>query len=170
MNIRLIWRRDRYLRASDHVSFLTQGYPAARFTEPRENYNHEHNDVVVVDGVQHGDLPQFCDFRYIARVAKVNATVLWSLAQAPGTPKGAIIDTTQLTNLTTLRWQAGTEADLAGYEVVWRDSAATDWTNVISVGNVTTTTIDLAKDNVQFGIRAVDTAGHHSPAATPQPG
>ncbi|HET7503733.1 MAG TPA: M28 family peptidase, partial [Kofleriaceae bacterium] len=53
MRIRHIYRRDRFLRASDHVSFLTQGYPAARFTEPRENYNHEHNDVVVVDGVQH---------------------------------------------------------------------------------------------------------------------
>src|SRR5262249_27398171 len=34
MNVRPIWRRDRYLRASDHVSFETFGYPAARFTEP----------------------------------------------------------------------------------------------------------------------------------------
>ena len=170
MKIWTIWRRDRYLRASDHVSFVSQGYPVGRFTEPRENFNHEHQDVRVENGIQFGDLPEFCDFRYIARVAKVNAAVLWSLAQAPGTPVGAIIDTTQLTNLTTLRWQRGTEPDLAGYEVVWRDSAAPTWTNVIPVGDVDEVTIDLSKDNVQFGIRAVDTAGHRSPAATPQRG
>ena len=126
----------------------------------------------VENGVQFGDLPQFCDFQYIARVAKVNAAVLWSLAQGPGTPTGVFIDTVSLTNLTTLRWQRGTEPDLAGYEVVWRDSAATDWTNVIPVGLPATNqaTIDLAKDNVQFGVRAVDSAGHRSPAATPQRG
>src|SRR5215469_3731625 len=62
MNIRLIWRRDRYLRASDHVSFQGQGYPAARFTEPRENFNHEHQNTQVVNGVQLGDLIQYVDF------------------------------------------------------------------------------------------------------------
>jgi hypothetical protein len=170
MTIWTIWRRDRFLRSSDHVSFVSQGYPVGRFTEPRENFNHEHQDVRVENGIQFGDLAEFCDFRYIARVAKVNAAVLWSLAQAPGTPVNAIIDTTQLTNLTTLRWDRGTEPDLAGYEVVWRDSAAADWTHVIAVGDDTEVTIDLAKDNVQFGIRAVDTAGHRSPAATPRPG
>jgi hypothetical protein len=170
MRIRVIWRRDRYLRGSDHISFLQQGYPAARFTEPRENFNHEHNDVAVVDGVQHGDLPEFCDFAYMARVAKVNAATLWSLAQAPGTPVNAKIITASLTNLTTLTWNQGTEPDLAGYEVLWRETTEPDWTNVIPVGNVTTATIDLAKDNVFFGVRAVDAAGHHSPVASPQPG
>src|SRR6266567_7739424 len=87
MNIRLIWRRDRYLRASDHVSFQGKGYPAARFTEPRENFDHEHQNTQVVNGVQLGDLIQFVDFGYVARVAKVNATALWNLATAPGTPK-----------------------------------------------------------------------------------
>ncbi len=170
MEIWVIWRRDRYLRSSDHVSYLTQGYPAARFTEPRENFNHEHQDVRVENGVQFGDLPEFCDFRYIERVAKVNACALWSLAQGPGTPKGTVIDTTQLTNMTTLRWQRGTEPDLAGYEVVWRDTTQAEWTNVIPVGDVTTVTVDLSKDNVQFGVRAVDTTGHHSPVASPRPG
>jgi Zn-dependent M28 family amino/carboxypeptidase len=170
MRIRVIWRRDRYLRGSDHISFLDQGYPAARFTEPRENFNHEHNDVGVIDGVQHGDLAEFCDFNYMARVAKVNATTLWSLAQAPGTPKNALLLTESLTNLSTLSWDRGTEPDLAGYEVVWRETTAPDWTNVIAVGDVTTITIDLSKDNVFFGVRAVDQAGHRSPVASPQPG
>jgi Zn-dependent M28 family amino/carboxypeptidase len=169
MRVRQIWRRDRYLRGSDHISFLLRGYPAARFTEPRENFAHEHQNVRVEGGVQYGDLIEFCDFDYIARVARVNAAALWSLAQAPGTPKGVVIDTTQLTNATTLRWQAGTEPDLAGYEVVWRETTDPDWTSWRPVGNVTTVTIDLSKDNVFFGVRAVDRDGNRSPAATPLP-
>jgi hypothetical protein len=169
MSIRVVWRRDRYLRGSDHISFLLRGYPAARFTEPRENFNHEHQNVRVENGVQFGDLPEFCDFGYIARVARVNAVTLWSLARGPSTPKGVFIDTTALTNLSTLRWTLGTEPDLAGYEIVWRESTAPDWTHVIDVGKVATATVDLSKDNVQFGVRAVDTAGHRSPAAAPAP-
>jgi Zn-dependent M28 family amino/carboxypeptidase len=170
MDVRVIWRRDRYLRGSDHISFLLRGYPAGRFTEPRENFAHEHQDVRVENGVQYGDLIEFCDFGYIARVARVNAATLWSLAQAPGTPKGVLIATTQLTNESTLRWQPNTEPDLAGYEIVWRDSTAADWTHVIPVGNVTTATVDISKDNVQVGVRAVDRDGHRSPAAAPAPG
>jgi len=170
MKVRVIWRRDRYLRGSDHISFLQRGYPAGRFTEPRENFAHEHQDVRVEDGVQYGDLVQFCDFWYIARVARVNAAALWSLAQAPGTPKGVVIDTTQLTNQTTLRWQPSTAADLSGYEVVWRETTAPDWQHVLRVGNVTSVTIDLSKDNVYFGVRAVDREGHRSPVAAPVPG
>jgi hypothetical protein len=169
MRVRVIWRRDRFLRGSDHIPFLQQGYPAGRLTEPRENFNHEHQDVRVENGVQFGDLPQFVDFAYTTRVAKVNAATLWSLSQAPGTPKGVQIVAAVLTNDTTLRWQRGTEPDLAGYEVVWRETTAPDWTHVIPVGDVTTATIDLAKDNLHFGVRAVDRAGHRSPVAYPQP-
>ena len=159
MKIRVVWRRDRYLRGSDHVSFLRRGYPAARFTEPRENFRLQHQDVRVENGVQYGDLVEFCDFFYIARVARVNAAALWSLAQAPSTPRGVVIDTTQLTNATTLRWQAGTEADLAGYEVLWRESTAPDWTNVAGVGSVTSVTLDISKDNVSSGYaRSTSTA------------
>jgi hypothetical protein len=169
MDVRIIYRRDRYLRGSDHISYLQQAYPAARFTEPNEDFRHQHQDVRVEGGVQFGDLPEFCDFGFIARVAKVNAAALWSLAQGPGTPKNANILTAALTNDTTLRWQRGTEPDLAGYEVVWRETTAPEWTHVIPVGDVTTVTIDLSKDNVFFGVRAVDRDGHRSPVAFPTP-
>jgi Zn-dependent M28 family amino/carboxypeptidase len=173
MNVRVIWRRDRYLRGSDHISFQTQGYPAGRFTEPRENFNHEHQDTRMVDGVQWGDLPEFVDYDYMARVAKVNGAALWSLATAPGTPKGVQIHATAPPNMagintTTLTWNASTEPDLAGYEVVWRETTAPDWTNAAGVGNVTAVTLDISKDNVQFGLRAVDRAGRRSPVAFPQ--
>jgi len=173
MNVRVIWRRDRYLRGSDHISFQTHGYPAARFTEPRENFNHEHRNVSVVDGVQNGDLIQYVDFGYCARVTGVNAAALWALASSPSMPKGLEIHATAPagysgTNLTTLTWNANPEASLAGYEVVMRETSAADWASATGVGNVTTVTLSISKDNVQFGLRAVDTAGHRSPVAFPQ--
>jgi hypothetical protein len=173
MNIRVIWRRDRYLRGSDHLSFQQQGYPAARLTEPRENFNHEHQDVRVENGVQFGDLPQFVDFGYTARVAKVNGAALWALATNPSTPKNLQIHTAPPagfpgTNLTALNWDANPEPDLAGYEVVMRETTAANWTSAIGVGNVTSVTLNISKDNVQFGLRAIDKAGHRSPAAFPQ--
>ena len=173
LNIRVIWRRDRYLRASDHVSFQQQGYPAARFTEPRENFDHEHQNTQVINGVQFGDLMEFMDFDYTARVAKVNGAALWALATAPATPKNVQIHTTPPgtlsgTNLTTLSWNANPEPDLAGYQVVMRETTDADWTSTIDAGNVTSITLDISKDNVQFGLRAVDQAGHLSPVAFPQ--
>lgn len=173
MNIRLIWRRDRFLRSSDHVSFQGQGYPAARFTEPRENFNHEHQNVRVENSVQFGDLIEFVDFDYIARVSRVNAAALWALAASPGTPKNAQIHTAPPgtlsgTNQTTLSWNANPEVNVTGYEVVLRETTESDWTRAIPVGNVTTVTLDISKDNVQMGIRAVDRNGNRSPAAAPQ--
>jgi hypothetical protein len=173
MNIRLIWRRDRYLRASDHVSFQGRGYAAARFTEPRENFNHEHQNTQVVNGVQLGDLIQYVDFSYVARVTGVNAAALWALASSPSTPKGAQIHTNPPvnfagTNLTSLQWNANPEGNLTGYEVVMRETTDSDWTSAIPVGNVTSVTLNISKDNVQFGIRAVDQNGNHSPVAFPQ--
>jgi hypothetical protein len=173
MNVRLIWRRDRYLRGTDSLSFQGHGYAAARFSEPRENFNHEHQNVQVVNGVQFGDLIDFVDFNYIARVAAVNGAALWALASSPSVPKNLQIHTTPPgtlsgTNLTTLSWDANPESNIAGYEVVQRETTVPDWTSAIPVGNVTTVTLDISKDNVQFGLRAVDTDGNRSPVAFPQ--
>jgi Zn-dependent M28 family amino/carboxypeptidase len=170
MTIWLMWRRDRYLRASDHVSYQRQGYPAAVFREPNETFPHEHQDVRVdpTTGVQFGDLIDFDDFSFMQRIARINVATLWSLSQGPGTPKNLQIVAAVLTNDTQLVWDADTDPDLAGYEVVWRETTAPDWTNAIPVGNVTTVTLPLSpKDNFQFGVRAVDKDGHHSPVAFP---
>ncbi|MDQ4085394.1 MAG: M20/M25/M40 family metallo-hydrolase [Actinomycetota bacterium] len=169
MRVRVIYRRDRYLRGGDHIPFLEAGFPAARYTEPHEDYAHQHQDVRIQDGKQYGDLPEFCDFAFITRVAKVNAAALWSLAQGPGTPKNVKILTSRLTNDTELTWAANPETDLAGYDVVWRPTVEDDWTDVIAVGNVTSARVDLSKDNVFFGVRAVDHLNRRSPVAFPVP-
>ncbi|KAJ7911520.1 Zn-dependent exopeptidase [Mycena leptocephala] len=165
MNVQMVTRPDRFLRGGDHESFIAKGYPAVRFTEPNENFAHQHQDVRVVNGVQFGDLIEFCDFQFNARVARVNGVALWSLAQAPGTPKGLTMDTSVLTNNSTLKWTGDPAA--AGYEVLWRASQDMFWTHVIPVGKVTSTTILLSKDNAQFGVRAVGANGFKSPAAFP---
>ncbi|GAA4542853.1 M20/M25/M40 family metallo-hydrolase [Amycolatopsis samaneae] len=167
MNVRVVYRRDRYLRGGDHIPFLEQRYPAARFTEPAENFAHQHQNVRIENGVQFGDLPEFCDFGFIARVARVNGAVLWSLATAPGAPSGAGIRTAALTNATELVWQRSPGA--TGYEVLWRETTAPDWTHRIDVGDVTSAKIDLSKDNVFFGVRAVGADGRRSPVAYPAP-
>lgn len=82
--VQVIYRKDRFLRGGDHLPFLQQGFPAARFTEPHENFAHQHQDVRVQDGVQFGDLIEFCDMDFIMRAGRVNAAAIWSLAQAPG--------------------------------------------------------------------------------------
>lgn len=169
MRVRVIYRRDRYRRGGDHIPFLERAYPAARFTEPAEDFAHQHQDVRVEDGKRYGDLPEFCDFAFTARVARVNAAALWTLAQAPGTPRDARIVTSTLTNATELTWARGDEPDLAGYEIVWRETTDSEWTHVVPAGDVTSHEVDLSKDNVFFGVRAVNRAGLRGPVAFPAP-
>jgi len=169
-NVMLVYRRDRYLRGGDHIPFLERGFAAVRFTEPNENYQHQHQNVRVEGGVQYGDLPQFVDFAYIAQVARVNAVALASLALAPAAPKEVGILTKRLTNDTDLQWSANTEPDVAGYEIVWRETTSPVWTHARMVGNVTTyTMIGMSKDNYFFGVRAVDRDGNRSPVTYPKP-
>jgi hypothetical protein len=169
MKVDLIWRRDRYLRGGDHAPFLNAGYPAVRFTEPAENFKHQHQNVRVEGGAQYGDLPEFVDFTYIAQVARVNAAALAALALAPAAPRGVQIDTIKLENDTTLHWDANPEPDLAGYRVVWRETTAPLWQNHKDVGLVTRVTLPVSKDNVVLGVQAIDKDGNVSVATYPTP-
>ncbi len=166
----LVYRRDRYGRGGDHIPFLERGYAAVRFCEPNENFNHQHQNVRTEKGVVYGDLPEFVDYAYVAQVARLNAAALAALARAPARPKKVNFATQRQAYDTELQWAANTEPDLAGYEVVWRDTTATLWTNARFVGNVNSYTVKgLSKDNYLFGVRAVDRAGHRSPVSYPRP-
>jgi hypothetical protein len=167
--VTIINRRDRYLRGGDHAPFLDRGYAAVRFTEPNEDFDHQHQNVRTEGGKQIGDLAQFVDFDYVAKVARVNAAALASLALAPAVPGKVRIITAKLDNHTELAWAPNTEPDLAGYRVVWRDTTAPLWQGSKYVGNVTTITMPQSKDNVLFGVQAVDKDGNVSPAAYPLP-
>ena len=165
----LVFRRDRYLRGGDHLSFNEQGYAAVRFTEFRENYNHQHQNVRTENGIEYGDLPKFVDYDYVANVARLNAATLASLASAPAPPANVRLLTKELQNDSTLVWEPSPGGLATGYEVLWRDTAASDWQHAKAVGNVTKATLPMSKDNVIFAVRAVDAKGHRSLAVVPVP-
>ena len=166
----VIYRRDRYGRGGDHIPFLERGYAAVRFTEPDEDYAHQHQNVRVENGKQFGDLPEYVDYEYNANATRVNLIALASIANAPAKPKNVGIVTGRLTNDTDLKWEANTDADIAGYEVVYRETSSPEWTGVIPAGNVTTFTAKgMSKDNYFFGVRAVDKNGNRSPVVYPRP-
>jgi hypothetical protein len=175
----LIYRRDRYLRGGDHTSFNQEGYAAIRFTEWRENFNHQHQNVRVENGIEYGDLPKFVDFNYVANVARLNAATLASLARAPAPPRDAKIETKKLDNNTELKWTPS--ARDAEDEILWRATDAAEWNLVPkthvksrtdeSVGNSEqrSATVDMSKDNVIFAVRAADANGHKSLPVAPTP-
>ncbi|MDQ3313654.1 MAG: M28 family metallopeptidase [Verrucomicrobiota bacterium] len=170
MTVNIVYRRDRYLRGGDHSPFLDAGFPAVRLTEPNEDFRHQHQDLRSENGVQMGDLPEFCDFEYIANVARVNAAALGSLALAPAVPQDVKVEIKELTNSTTLVWRANTEPNLAGYKILWRETTAPLWQQSIPAGNATQFTVPkVSKDNFLFGVCAVDEEGNVSPAVYPAP-
>lgn len=163
----LIFRLDRYLRGGDHYSFNQQGFAAVRFTEFREDFNRQHQNVRTEKGIEYGDLPKFVNFDYVAAVARLNTATLASLALAPAPPANVRLETANLENDSTLVWEPTHGA--SGYEVLWRATSAPDWEHAQAVGNVTRTTVKLSKDNVIFAVRAMDNEGHRSLPVVPVP-
>jgi hypothetical protein len=165
----LEFRLDRYLRGGDHISFNEAGFAAVRFSEYRENYTRQHQNVRTENGMEYGDLPEHVDFDYVANVARVNAATLASLAAAPGTPQNVKIETRELVNDSTLTWDAPADGRATGYVVLWRATSAPDWEQSQQVGKVTRVTLPISKDNVIFGVQAVDEGGHRSETIVPAP-
>lgn len=167
--VSVVQRRDRYLRGGDHMPFLQRGYAALRFTEPNEDFAHQHQDLRKENGKVYGDLPEFNDYDYIAKVARVNGAALASLALAPAAPRDVKVLTDKLTNDSSFVWAPNGEPDLAGYRIVWRATDAGDWQGARFVGKVTEATVKLSKDNYFFGVQAVDKDGNVSVATYPTP-
>lgn len=167
----LEFRRDRFLRGGDHSSFNQEGFPAVRFTEWREDFHHQHQNVRTENGVEYGDLLKFVDFDYVARVARLNTATMAVLASAPPPPDKVRIVTRELDNNSTLHWADGPGAPSGtAYEVVWRETGASQWQRVFPVkAGETSVTLPVSKDNVIFGVRAVDAGGHRSVAVVPMP-
>lgn len=182
----LVLRRDRFLRGGDHTSFNQQGFAAVRFTEWREDYNHQHQNVRTEKGIEYGDLLKFVDFRYVQHVAQLNAAALATWADAPPPPVNVHILTHSLDNSTTLEWDSGAGAPPdTQYEILWRETSSALWERSASARLFAAAdpaasaspqrparfrvTLPISKDNVIFGVRAVDSAGHRSPAVVPWP-
>ncbi len=163
----LVFRLDRFLRGGDHYSFNQQGFAGVRFTEFREDYNHQHQNVRTENGIEYGDLPKFVNFDYVAEVARLNAASLASLAAGPAPPARVKMLTKELENDTHLTWEPS--AGAASYEVVWRATSSPDWEHVQTVAGATSAVLKVSKDNVIFGVRAVVGNGHRSLPVAPEP-
>ncbi|GIV61483.1 MAG: aminopeptidase [Rhodothermaceae bacterium] len=171
MNVRLIYRRDRFLRGGDHTAFSERGFAAVRMTEPNEAFTRQHQDVRTEGGIAYGDVPDMVDYGYIADVARINLAGLVNLAMAPPPPRQVGIWAQGLSVDTRLVWEppASTER-VAGYYVLVRETTAPVWEKKIFVGNVTDVTLEgVSKDDYFFGVQAVDAAGHESEIVFPRP-
>ncbi len=167
MHLEPVYRSDRFLRGGDQESFSGQGFPAVRYVEAHENFDHQHQNVRVKNGVQYGDLSRFMDFEYLARMTQLNVAALATLATAPAVPRAQMLNR-ELGYDTTLQWKP--VPDAAAYELLWRATSEPTWTHVRNVGNVTSATLTgVSKDDWIVGVRALDAAGHASVAAYPEP-
>ena len=166
----LIFRRDRFLRGGDHTAFNEEGFAGVRFTEYREDFNHQHQNVRTENGIEYGDVLKFVDFSYVANVARVNAATLASLASAPAPPANVRIDTRGLTNDTTLTWEAAPGGLTRQYQILWRNADQPYWQHAMNAPAASTSvTLPISKDNVMFALRSIDAKGHASLPVVPRP-
>ena len=169
LDVKLVYRRDRFLRGGDQTSFQLQGFTAVRLTEMNEDFTHQHQDLRTEKGIVYGDLPEFADYNYIQKVARMNLSVLANLASAPAAPESVGVTTSGLTNNTTLKWQTPKIGKKpAGYYILMRETTSPFWERKTFVtGNETT--LDYSKDNYFFAVQSVDADGHESLPIYPKP-
>lgn len=166
--VTLVFRRDRYGRGGDHIPFLQRGYPAVRFTEPNEDFTRQHQKVREENGIRYGDVFEMADPAYIAQVARVNASALASLALAPASPANVRFKSGRQEYDTYLTWDKNREPDVAGYQIVWRETYQPFWQRSVFVGDVTEYVLKrLSKDDYFFAVQAVDRDGNASVPAFP---
>jgi len=166
LEVKLIYRNDRFLRGGDHSSFVGQGFPSVRLTEYFENYDHQHQDVRVENNKQYGDLPEFIDYNYLKRNVAANIAVLASLAKAASKPEKVEVMVKELTNSTSLQWEKPKSGTPAGYYILVRETDSPVWQKKIFTKELSIK-IPLSKDNYIFAVQAVNQSGNLSVPVIP---
>ncbi len=166
MNPMMIYRLDRFGRGGHHRPFNDLGFAGIRIMEAHENYNRQHQDIRVEDGIEYGDVVEGVNFDYAKKLTAVNAINMASLAWAPPAPKnveiGGIVEPSAK-----LRWDK-VEGDIAGYKIYWRETTEAQWQYSRFVGDVNEFTLDgIVIDNFFFGVAAVGKDGHESVVVFP---
>ena len=160
--IRMIFRIDRYGRGGDHYPFYKAGLPAVRFTEPLEDYHHQHQTPRTENGIEYGDFEKYLNFTFMGDVARDNAEALRQLAQAPAAPTN-----TKLTGAVTpdskVSWSAEDNPERAGFEILWRETTDPRWTVYDFTASPGETVLKgVSTDNHFFAVRAVGKNGARS--------
>jgi Zn-dependent M28 family amino/carboxypeptidase len=168
LDIKLVYRNDRFLRGGDHTPFSQNGFTAIRFCEMNENFDHQHQTVRKENGIQYGDLPEFMDFEYLKKVACSNLATLSNLAWSPKAPINVGIEVKELSNFSTLVWNKPEGKSVYGYTILIRETSATHWEKTIFVKD-TKAEIPYSKDNYLFSVQSIDELGHASLPVFPMP-
>ncbi len=168
MEVKLIYRSDRFLRGGDQTPFMRNGFTAVRMSEMNENFLHQHENVRVENGIQYGDLPEFMDFEYLRKVSAVNLSSAASLANSAGMPQEVRIDLRGLTNKSVLNWKAPLHGKVKGYYVLMRETSSPMWEKKFFTTE-TTISLPYSKDNYFFAVQSVSETGEESLAVFPSP-
>jgi hypothetical protein len=160
--IRMIFRIDRYGRGGDHYPFYKAGLPAVRFTEPLEDYNHQHQTPRTENGIEYGDFEKYLNYAFMGNVARDNAEVLRQLAMAPAPPtnarlKGAVTPDAKVS------WAAEEDPERAGFEILWRETTDPRWQVYDFAASAGETVLKgVSTDNHFFAVRSVGKNGARS--------
>ena len=168
IEVKLIYRSDRFLRGGDQTPFLRNGFTAIRMSEMNENFYHQHENVRMEDGIQYGDLPEFMDFEYLRKVSAVNLAATASLANSAGVPEEVKIDVRGLSNKSILLWNAPAIGKVKGYYVLMRETSESMWEKKFFTTE-TTLILPYSKDNYFFAVQSVSETGEESLAVIPVP-
>src|SRR5438067_105065 len=186
LDVRQIWRTDRFGRGGDHMEFLNLGFPAARLSVAVEDYDWQHQDVRLENGKHYGDTIDHMDFPYLAKIAKLNVAALAAIASAPPPPEPKVEGA--VSTDTTVTWKPVAGAD--HYLVRWRRTDANNWELARVVEATHTLTIlcqtksctappgdyvfeklpHIRVDDWVFGVSSVSKDGFESPVASAVPG
>ena len=168
MEVKLIYRNDRFLRGGDQTPFMRNGFTAVRMSEMNENFLYQHENVRVENGIQYGDLPEFMDFEYLRKVAAVNLAAAASLGQSAGMPQEVKIDVRGLSNSSTLTWKAPIHGNPKGYYVLMRETSSSMWEKKFYT-EATQLKLPYSKDNYFFAVQSVSEHGTESLPVIPSP-
>lgn len=160
--VRMVFRLDRLGRGGDHRPFVEANLPAVRFTEPLENYDHEHQTPRVENGREYGDLVKFMNFAFLGNVARVNAESLRQLALAPAAPTDVTVSG-GVSPDAKIAWAAGEDSERAGFEILWRETTDPRWSVLDFVTAAGETAVKgVSTDNHFFAVRSVGSNGARS--------
>ncbi|MCH1558446.1 MAG: M28 family metallopeptidase [Flavobacteriaceae bacterium] len=155
MNPMMIYRLDRFGRGGHHRPFNDLGYAGVRIMEAHENYNRQHQDLRIENGINYGDVISGVDFDYAKKLTAVNAINLASLGWSPKEPKNVKIGGAVKPS-TTLKWKKSNDSSIKGYKIYWRETTSPHWDKSKFVGNVDSHTLEgVVIDNYFFGVSSI---------------
>ena len=166
LDIKLIYRNDRFLRGGDHTPFVENGFTAVRITEMNENYTRQHQNVRIENGIQYGDLIEFIDFEYLRKNTGMNLSTLANLAKAPSMPEDVKIDVKKLSNSSYLYWKKPLTGSVKGYYLLMRETTSAFWQKKIFT-SATEISVPYSKDNYFFAVQAINENGNESLPVVP---